>query len=680
PVAGNIPDQSVSEGQGFATIALDDYVSDVDNADSEMNWTYSGNTELSVRIDANRVATITPPDADWNGSETITFTATDPGGLSDSDPAGFTVSAVNDAPVVQGIPNQSINEGESFATIALDDYVSDPDNADSEMNWTYSGNTELSVSIDGNRIATITTPDANWNGQETITFTATDPGGLSGNDAAVFSVGAGNDPPTVNGIPDQTLEEGQTFATIALDDYVNDVDNADSEMSWTYSGNTELSVRIDANRVATITPPDADWNGSETITFIATDPGGLSDSDPAAFTVTAVNDAPVVGTIPDQTIEEGQNFATIALDNYVSDVDNADSEMSWTYSGNTELSVRIDANRVATITPPDADWNGSETITFIATDPNRLKDSTRAVFRVKAVNDPPRIVTQLPKVAFAEDDSLDWTVSLWYPYVYDKETGASELGYTVRTTASNPVTVEDRETIRRFSARADWFGTDTLWLVVDDGEAADSSRFIVDVAPRNDPPVFQNLPDTLRFESGDSLTLSLYDIVRDIDTPFDLLQWSVNAADSGLQAEVDEKRAILILKAPAYSGISSLDLSVTDDSLARAETERPVRVEGTVSALDKTQPSVRGFYLYPNFPNPFNPTTTIQYDLQESVRVRLTLYDTRGRVIRRLVDARQNRGRHRVRVYGSNLAAGVYIYRLTTGQGHVFTRKMLLLK
>ena len=64
----------------FTTIDLDDFVSDIDNTDAEMTWTFTGNTELTVSI-VNRVATITIPTADWNGAETITFTATDPGAL-----------------------------------------------------------------------------------------------------------------------------------------------------------------------------------------------------------------------------------------------------------------------------------------------------------------------------------------------------------------------------------------------------------------------------------------------------------------------------------------------------------------------------------------------------------------------------------------------------------------------
>ena len=184
--------------------------------------------------------------------------------------------------------------------------------------------------------------------------------------------------PVVTDIPGQTIPEGDSFVTINLDDYVSDVDNTDAEMTWTYAGNSELSVTI-ANRVATISVPNPDWNGGETITFTATDPGGESDSDDASFTATPVNDAPVVSDIPDQTIPEGDSFVTINLDDYVTDADNTDAEMTWTYSGNSELSVTI-VDRVATISIPDPDWKGSETITFTATDPGDESDSDEATF------------------------------------------------------------------------------------------------------------------------------------------------------------------------------------------------------------------------------------------------------------------------------------------------------------
>src|SRR5690606_11585508 len=121
---------------------------------------------------------------------------------------------------------------------------------------------------------------------------------LSDSDPATFTVTAVNDAPVVSDISDQSIAEGSAFATINLDDYVTDIDNTDAQITWTYSGNTELTVSIDVNRVATITIPTSDWNGSETITFTATDPGLLTDSDPATFTVTAVKDAADVIDIP----------------------------------------------------------------------------------------------------------------------------------------------------------------------------------------------------------------------------------------------------------------------------------------------------------------------------------------------------------------------------------------------
>jgi len=87
----------------------------------------------------------------------------------------------------------------------------------------------------------------------------------------------------VSVIPSETVHAGELFTTINLDLHVTD-DSVDSEITWTTSGETELTVAIDADRVATITYP-AGWTGSETITFTATDPGGLSGSDEASFAV-----------------------------------------------------------------------------------------------------------------------------------------------------------------------------------------------------------------------------------------------------------------------------------------------------------------------------------------------------------------------------------------------------------
>jgi hypothetical protein len=96
---------------------------------------------------------------------------------------------------------------------------------------------------------------------------------------------APNEPPVVSDIPDQIIMQGQTFASVNLDDYVEDPDDPDNEMNWTHWGEVDLLVDI-TDRVATITVPYPEWNGSEIIWFKACDPGGLCDSNQATFTVT----------------------------------------------------------------------------------------------------------------------------------------------------------------------------------------------------------------------------------------------------------------------------------------------------------------------------------------------------------------------------------------------------------
>lgn len=85
------------------------------------------------------------------------------------------------------------------------------------------------------------------------------------------------------------------------------------------------------------------------------------------------------------------------------------------------------------------------------------------------------------------------------------------------------------------------------------------------------------------------------------------------------------------------------------------------------------------FSLEQNFPNPFNPVTQISYSLEESMRVKLTVYDTLGREIAVLVDGLQSAGNHEVPFNAGNLPSGLYMYRLETQQGND-AKMMSLLK
>ncbi len=86
-----------------------------------------------------------------------------------------------------------------------------------------------------------------------------------------------------------------------------------------------------------------------------------------------------------------------------------------------------------------------------------------------------------------------------------------------------------------------------------------------------------------------------------------------------------------------------------------------------------------GFRLSQNYPNPFNPTTEIRYQTSEVSRVTLDVFDMLGRKVATLVDEVQGSGFKIVEFNASELAGGVYFYRLTAGS-FVETRKLMVIR
>ncbi|MGD0337181.1 MAG: T9SS type A sorting domain-containing protein [Bacteroidota bacterium] len=85
------------------------------------------------------------------------------------------------------------------------------------------------------------------------------------------------------------------------------------------------------------------------------------------------------------------------------------------------------------------------------------------------------------------------------------------------------------------------------------------------------------------------------------------------------------------------------------------------------------------FILYQNFPNPFNPVTTINYDLKENAGVQLNVYNILGQRVVTLVDEQQSAGSHFAVFDAGGLSTGVYFYRLVAGH-YTDTKKMLVVK
>jgi hypothetical protein len=105
---------------------------------------------------------------------------------------------------------------------------------------------------------------------------------------------------------------------------------------------------------------------------------------------------------------------------------------------------------------------------------------------------------------------------------------------------------------------------------------------------------------------------------------------------------------------------------------------RLLGIDSLVSSVGRgTSPYT--YRLFNNYPNPFNPTTNIRYELKQEGRVTLKVYNILGEVVATLVDGQQSAGPHEVVFDARRLASGAYFYTLRAG-GFVKTQKMMLIK
>jgi len=129
--------------------------------------------------------------------------------------------------------------------------------------------------------------------------------------STVYATKDASQPPIVSDIPDRTIPMGSRFPQLRVDNFVDDPDTPDSSITWSVSGNTSLSVTWSQVKRAYKIRAPMGWAGSETLTFTATDPSGLSDSDAAIYTVVASKtstNSGLRGTSGPETTELQSNY------------------------------------------------------------------------------------------------------------------------------------------------------------------------------------------------------------------------------------------------------------------------------------------------------------------------------------------------------------------------------------
>ncbi|HGS4502601.1 TPA: tandem-95 repeat protein, partial [Vibrio parahaemolyticus] len=368
-VENAIADQVLSEDFDAYTIDLNEVFKD---SDSSLEFSVSGNNSIQISI-VSGVATITPT-TDWNGKETITFTAKDPSGESVSQTVDFTVAPVVDieadsADVVEDTPTIINVLGND--TFESTDKVVSLDANNGPKNGTVIVNNDGTVTY---------TPDDNYVGEDTFTYIVTS-GGVSESTTVEVNVTPVNDAPVAK----DDIATTQEDTAVTIDVLPNDTDVDGDKLSIESASVPKEQGTVEVVNGKLVFTPTENFNGDAEIIYTVTD-GALTDQATVKVTVNAVNDTPVVeSNIADQALAEDFTPYTIDLNTAFSDVDNVDGELTFSVSGNSNIQVAI-VNGIATITPT-ADWNGSETLTFTATDPSGESISQTVNFTVAPVAD-----------------------------------------------------------------------------------------------------------------------------------------------------------------------------------------------------------------------------------------------------------------------------------------------------
>ncbi|MCP5062141.1 MAG: T9SS type A sorting domain-containing protein [Ignavibacteriae bacterium] len=100
---------------------------------------------------------------------------------------------------------------------------------------------------------------------------------------------------------------------------------------------------------------------------------------------------------------------------------------------------------------------------------------------------------------------------------------------------------------------------------------------------------------------------------------------------------------------------------------------------GDPTEVDKNENNITEYKLHSNYPNPFNPTTTIQFDLKETSFVTLRIYNSLGELVTELENGKMGAGSYTRIFDASNLSSGIYYYKLKANN-FVEIQKMTLLK
>jgi len=179
----------------------------------------------------------------------------------------------------------------------------------------------------------------------------------------------------------------------------------------------------------------------------------------------------------------------------------------------------------------------------------------------------------------------------------------------------------------------------------------------------------------LTWEPNTEADLKQYYVYKDINPSFTL----------------DSTKRIAILSDTLFydkleKGTQKVYYKVTATDMAGNQSYPSAEVNVTITDINEVTITENYEYaLYQNYPNPFNPTTTISYSLKDESEVRIKIYAITGELIKTIIEGNKSKGYNETQIDLSNMASGIYLYRLeVTGKGKIpifnDLKKMVLVK
>ena len=491
---------SVDITVNVAPVAVDDSATtdedtavsgDVATNDTDVDGTLDLTSVVLVTDVANGALTLNAdgsysytPDADFFGTDSFTYTVLDDdGAISNTATVTITVNDVNDPPVAVDDSATTDEDTAVSGDVATNDTDVDGTlDLTSVVLVTDVANGTLTLNADGSYSYT---PDADFFGTDSFTYTVLDDDGAISNTATVtITVNDVNDPPVAVDDSATTDEDTAVSGDVATND--TDVDGTldlTSVVLVTDVANGTLTLNADGSYSYT---PDADFFGTDSFTYtVLDDDGAISNTATVTITVNDVNDPPVAVDDSATTDEDTAVSGDVATND--TDVDGTldlTSVVLVTDVANGTLTLNADGSYSYT---PDADFFGTDSFTYtVLDDDGAISNTATVTITVNDVNDPPVAVDD--SATTDEDTAVSGDVA-----TNDTDVdGTLDLTSVVLVTdVANGTLTLNADGSYSYTPDADFFGTDSFTYTVldDDGAISNTATVTITVNDVNDPPV-----------------------------------------------------------------------------------------------------------------------------------------------------------------------------------------------